>query len=120
LLLILLCIVQREVLCVRELCIVKIFSWVRRSTLQLGAGRGDREERERDMQAKSVDRTVCFHIIYQETQFCGCSPRERVNHIYLVVCVIDVVFFFFLLYCYCIIVLDLRYNLRSRFKGDKE
>jgi hypothetical protein len=37
------------------------------------------------MQAKSTDRTVCFHLIYQEAQFYGCSPRERVNHIYLVV-----------------------------------
>jgi hypothetical protein len=62
----------------------KIFSWVRRSTLQLGA-QGGMRERERDMQAKCIDRTVCFHIIYQETQFCGRSPRERVNHVYLVV-----------------------------------
>jgi hypothetical protein len=59
---------------------------VRRSTLQLGAQGGERRrERERYMQAKCIDRTVCFHIIYQETQFCGCSPRERVNHVYLVV-----------------------------------
>jgi hypothetical protein len=65
----------------------KIFSWVRRSTLQLGAQGGEIEkrERERNMQAKSADRTVCFHIIYQETQLCGRSPRERVNHVYLVV-----------------------------------
>jgi hypothetical protein len=73
------------VLCVRAFCIVKIFSWVRRSTLQLGAQGGEIEKRERDLQAKSADRTVCFHIIYQETQFCGRSPRERVNHVYLVV-----------------------------------
>jgi hypothetical protein len=53
---------------------------------------GEREE-ERDLQAKSTDRTVCFHIIYQETQFCGCSLRERVNHVYLVLCVIDDGFF---------------------------
>jgi hypothetical protein len=57
---------------------------VRRSTLQLGAHGGEREK-ERDLQAKSIDRTVCFHIIYQETQFCGRSPRERVNYIYLIV-----------------------------------
>jgi hypothetical protein len=74
------------VLCVRAFLYCKIFSWVRRSTLQLGAQGGERrEKRERDLQAKSADRTVCFHIIYQETQFCGRSPRERVNHVYLVV-----------------------------------
>jgi hypothetical protein len=44
-----------------------------------------REKRERDLQAKCADRTVCFHLIYHETQFCGRSPRERVNHVYLVV-----------------------------------
>jgi hypothetical protein len=71
---------------VRAFLYCKIFSWVRRSTLQLGAQGGERRrERERDLQAKCTDRTVCFHIIYQETQFCGRSPRERVNHIYLVV-----------------------------------
>jgi hypothetical protein len=37
------------------------------------------------MQDKCTDRTVCFHIIYQETQLCGCIPKERVNHIYLAV-----------------------------------
>ena len=60
---------------------------MQRSTLQLGVQGGEIEkrERERDLQAKSADRTICFHIIYQETQFCGRSPRERVNHIYLVV-----------------------------------
>jgi hypothetical protein len=63
----------------------KIFSWVRRSTLQLGAGREERREKERDLQAKSTDRTVRFHLIYYKAQFCGRSPRERVNHIYLVV-----------------------------------
>jgi hypothetical protein len=46
---------------------------------------GRDKRRERDMQAKSVDRTVCFHIIYQETQLCGRSPRERVKHVYIVV-----------------------------------
>jgi hypothetical protein len=37
------------------------------------------------MQVKSIDRTICFHIIYQETHFCRRSPRERVNHVYIVV-----------------------------------
>jgi hypothetical protein len=40
------------------------------------AGRGEREG-ERDLQAKSAYRIVCFHIIYQETKFYGRSPRER-------------------------------------------
>jgi hypothetical protein len=48
-------------------------------------GEVEKRERERYMQAKCVDRTICFHIIYQETKLCGCIPRERVNHIYLVV-----------------------------------
>jgi hypothetical protein len=47
---------------------------------------GGRERgRDRYLQAKCIDRAVCFHLIYQEPQFCGCSPRERVNHVYLVV-----------------------------------
>jgi hypothetical protein len=37
------------------------------------------------MKAKSVYRTVCFHLIYQETQLSGRNPRERVSHVYLVV-----------------------------------
>jgi hypothetical protein len=48
-------------------------------------GEIEKREGEEYLQAKCVDRTVCFHIIYQETQFYGCSPRERVNHAYLVV-----------------------------------
>jgi hypothetical protein len=54
---------------------------------------GREREKERRSAAKCVDRTVCFHIIYQETQFCGRSPRERVNHVYLIVFVVDVVLF---------------------------
>lgn len=46
------------------------------------AGRGDKERRI--YAAKYTYRTVCFHLIYQETQFCGCSPKERVSHIYFV------------------------------------
>jgi hypothetical protein len=63
------------------------FNWVQISTLQLGAQGGERqrENERRDLQAKCTDRTACFHIIYQETQLCGCIPRERVNHVYLVV-----------------------------------
>jgi hypothetical protein len=80
--------------------------------------REGREERKReDLQAKCADRTICFHVIYQETRLCGRNPRERVNHVHLVVvcCVI-----FRLLYCYYIVEVDLRYNLRSRFKCGKE
>jgi hypothetical protein len=78
---------MREVLCLKSIsCIVissvgcedQPYSWVCRE------GR-KRERRERDLQAKCIDRTVCFHLIYQETQFCGRIPRERVNHVYLVV-----------------------------------
>jgi hypothetical protein len=63
----------------------KIFNWMRRSNLQLGSQRGEREIKREIYKLSCVDRTVCFHLIYQETQFCGCSPRERVNHVYLVV-----------------------------------
>ena len=45
------------------------------------------------MKAKRTDITVRFHRIYYKEQFCGCSPRERVNHVYIVLCVIDAVFF---------------------------
>jgi hypothetical protein len=50
-----------------------------------------REGREVEMKDREIcklkcaDITICFHLIYQETQFCGRIPRERVNHIYLVV-----------------------------------
>ena len=44
-----------------------------------------RRDKERDMQAKRVDRTVIFHLIYYKAQLCGHSPRERVTHVYLVV-----------------------------------
>jgi hypothetical protein len=46
----------------------------------------EREERKReDLLAKSTGRTVCFHLIYYKEQFCGRIPRERVNHVHLVV-----------------------------------
>jgi hypothetical protein len=77
-------IVEREVLCGEISLCCKIFSWVRRSTMQLGAQGGERRrERNRYMQSKSTYRTICFHIIYYKVQFCGCIPKERVNHIYL-------------------------------------
>jgi hypothetical protein len=51
------------------------------------AGKGEERKRRKreDLLAKSVDRTVCFHLIYYKQQFYGCSPRERVNHVHLVV-----------------------------------
>jgi hypothetical protein len=36
------------------------------------------------MQSKIADRTVIFHLIYYKEQFYGRNPRERVNHVYLV------------------------------------
>jgi hypothetical protein len=54
------------------------YSWVRRE-------RVDREEERERSTAKCTNRTVCFHLIYQETHLCGCSPRQRVNHVNLVV-----------------------------------
>jgi hypothetical protein len=48
-------------------------------------GEGRREEKERDWKSKCADRTICFHITYQETKFYGHSPRERVNHVDIVV-----------------------------------
>jgi hypothetical protein len=52
-----------------------------------------REEKERISAPKCADRIVCFHLINQETQFCGRIPRERVNHVYLIVFVVDVLLF---------------------------
>jgi hypothetical protein len=56
-----------------------------------------REGREIEIERRSTamcsDRTICFHLIYQETQFCGCGPRERVNHVYFIVFVVDVLLF---------------------------
>jgi hypothetical protein len=49
------------------------------------AGRGNKEEEIEGYAAKCAYTTVCFHLLYQETQFFGRSPRERVNHINLVV-----------------------------------
>jgi hypothetical protein len=61
-------------------------SWVRRE------GR-EREKGKEIYAAKCADRIVCFHLIYQETQLCGRIPRERVNHVYLIVFVVDVMLF---------------------------
>jgi hypothetical protein len=48
-------------------------------------GKGEKEEEREGFVAKCANRTICFHLIYQETHFYGCSPRERVNHVNLVV-----------------------------------
>jgi hypothetical protein len=45
-------------------------------------GRGEKERKR--SAAKCTDRTVCFHLIYQETKLCGRRPRERVKHVYFV------------------------------------
>jgi hypothetical protein len=62
---------------------------------------GREKEKEREGSAdKCVDRTVSFHLINQETQFCGCIPRERVNHVYPIFFMVDVVLFSI---CYTVI-----------------
>jgi hypothetical protein len=62
--------------------------------LQLGAkinpaarcvGRGNREEEREGPTAKCKDRIVSFHLLYQEMHLCGRNPRERLNHVNLVV-----------------------------------
>jgi hypothetical protein len=40
----------------------KIFSWVRRSTLQLGAGRGEKDRRREDLLAQSADKNCMLYI----------------------------------------------------------
>jgi hypothetical protein len=76
----------------RDIDFVVVYSCI--LDLQLGAkinpaagcaGRGNKEKEREGSAAKCADRTVCFHLLYQETQLCGCSPRERVNHVNLVV-----------------------------------
>jgi hypothetical protein len=57
-------------------------------------GREEKERKREGFAAKCVDRTISFHIIYQETQFCGCIPKERVNHVYLIVFMVDAMLFF--------------------------
>jgi hypothetical protein len=66
----------------RNVCIMDLQLDVKINLAVGCARRGERErERERGCAAKCADRTICFHLIYQETQFCGRSPRERVNHV---------------------------------------
>jgi hypothetical protein len=51
------------------------------------AGGGGKESKRERYAAKCVDRTICFHLIYQETQLCGCSPRgDGEPHIYYFLC----------------------------------
>jgi hypothetical protein len=48
----------------------------------------EKREKEREICKLSVQiELYVFILIYQETQFCGRSPRERVNHVYIVVSV---------------------------------
>jgi hypothetical protein len=85
------------VLCAISFWYCKIFSWVRRSTLQLGAQGGERKrENKRIYYSQEWKLELCSSIlIYHKAQLCGRSPRERVNHVYVVLCVFDVVFFVF-------------------------
>jgi hypothetical protein len=55
-------------------------SWVLRK------GR-DREEKKEDLLAESLDKNCMLILIYYKAQFCGRSPIERVNHVYLLLCV---------------------------------
>jgi hypothetical protein len=43
---------------------------------------------------------------YNIAQFCGCSPRERVNHVYFVLCMIGILYLSFIYY-YCIAKVDM-------------
>jgi hypothetical protein len=61
-------------------------NWVRREEREI--------EKERRYATKCIDGTICFHLIYQETQFCGRSPGKRVNHVYLIVFMVDAMLFF--------------------------
>jgi hypothetical protein len=64
------------------------------------------EEKKEDLLAKSVDKNCMLYLKHIIAQFYGRSPRERVNHIYFVLCVIDILSLS-LIYCDCIVVLDL-------------
>jgi hypothetical protein len=63
---------------------------------------------ERVSLAKCANRTVCFHVIYQETQFYGCSPRDRVNHVNIFVIFRLCYAIFYLLYCYALLLFLLK------------
>jgi hypothetical protein len=41
----------------------------------------NKEEEREGFVAKCTHRTICFNLLYQETHFCGCIPRERVNRV---------------------------------------
>jgi hypothetical protein len=69
-----------ECFIVREFCILDLQLGVKINSAAGCTGRGNREEEREGYATKCAYRTVCFHIIYQETQFCGINPRERVNH----------------------------------------
>jgi hypothetical protein len=50
----------------------------------------DREKKREDLLTKSTDQNCKLYLNISEAQFCGRSPRERVNHVYFcVVCMIN-------------------------------
>jgi hypothetical protein len=70
------------------------------------AGRGEIERRGEKicwLRAQIRSEPYAFILIYHNAQFYGCIPRERVNHVYFVFCVIDALLFPFdtLLLKYC-------------------
>jgi hypothetical protein len=48
-----------------------------------------KREEEEDLLAESADKNYKLYLNISLAQFFGCSPRERVNHVYLVLCVYD-------------------------------
>jgi hypothetical protein len=61
---------------------------VQRSSLVAGCtGRGEKERNKKeDLLAESTDKNSMLYLNKSQAQFCGRSPRERVNHICLVLC----------------------------------
>jgi hypothetical protein len=64
---------------------------VRRSSPAAGCtGRGEKERKKKeDLLAESTDQNCMLYLNKSQAQFCGRSPRERVNHVCLVLCVCD-------------------------------
>jgi hypothetical protein len=56
---------------------IKSCSWVRKKV-------GDIEKKREYVLTKSADQNCKLYLNISEAQFCGCSPRERVNHVYFV------------------------------------
>jgi hypothetical protein len=44
----------------------------------------DSEEKREDLLAESADKNYILHLNILQVHLCGRSPRERVNHVYIV------------------------------------